>query len=208
MTIEGRLVPAGVLEVKTRVVGATDFIYEQKVEKVHERVEWSNARTNREQFFFNDDVVRLTLIENGKAKAIESLPEKLEEIRALSKDEKAHRYLIAVKSLTSAWSPAGMMMVACRVDEMYRDRIGARLIYDYPNYVQDEYWEQATGVIRKFIDMKKDGHPLVSDFSDQTIPIIMGSHSRKVNVKDGNPSNRTVLFHHDHLMFVDYSHMG
>jgi hypothetical protein len=89
---------------------------------------------------------------------------------------------------------------------MYREGVRARLVYDYPKYVQTEYWTQATGVLARFSALKRAGDPLVEDFSDGVIPCIMGSHSRGVKTQK-NPSNRTVLFPHDHLTFVDFAHM-
>lgn len=72
------------------MVGATDLLYEEGEQAVQKRVEFSNNPNNREQFFFNNDVVSLTLIQDRKATSIDSSPDALERIRGLSKEEKAH----------------------------------------------------------------------------------------------------------------------
>lgn len=111
--------------------------------------------------------------------------------------KKVNNWGISAKFPTSQYSEPSIMTVASPIFQESEVSKKTFLIYDAPESVQEEYWKMTTTLLNKISNFTfQQDHPL-----SKSIIVLTGHHCRQRQA-DGNPSARTIMAHHDHIMII------
>lgn len=163
----------------TPVIGTTDL----PPQDVKARIEWSNTPDRLKTFFFGPEVIKLKKIEQGSID-----------------------YLVSIKAPTSGYSESALMAVIGTEQQLTGKSKKNALLYDYPKKIREQYLKIACGVIERFCSLKADAR--LPERFKKLRPLVMGHHGRELSrfpPFSDRPGIRTIILHHDHLVFVDES---
>ena len=190
----------GVYSFYTPVIGASDL----PPGKIKNRIMWSNTPKRLKTFFFGSEVLVLKKIYNGHIKIINSSAKNFSLIKNKYWSVKKALFFVSIKRPTSGYSEIALMSVAGRFLQINGNSKKNDLIYDYPINVQRVYWETALQVFSKYFQ-HKDNKMLSLNFLNMT-PVLIGHHGRELSKYppvENIPGIRSVILHHDHILFIN-----
>ncbi len=181
----------------TPLIGTTDL----PPSELRSRIEWSNTPERLKTFFFGDEVLLLKAIKDKKIENIEPIYKNYN-LFIKNKYEK-DTFLISLKKPTSGYAEISLLGVCGKVGQLKGMCKDNDLVYDYPLYVQENYWGILMKVISNYFRIKKSDN-LPSVFRNLS-PVVMGHHGRALSKypHEKQPGIRSVILHHDHLLFIN-----
>lgn len=184
----------------TPIIGTSDI----PPKDVKARIDWSNTTKRLNTFFFGSEVLKLIVIKYHEILQVKPTNKNWLLLKKEYKQTKKEKYLISVKKPTSGYSETALLSVAGRVSQLTGVSKKNDLIYDYPLIVRKTYWNAVFSVMDNFIRLQKTGK-LPQKFS-KLRPFVTGHHGRALSNYppfEKHPGIRTVILHHDHLVFLD-----
>jgi hypothetical protein len=196
-----KLFEKGEFTFHTPILGTSDL----PSKKVKDRIEWSNTPKMLNTFFFRKEIIKLIRAKKNINVKLEPNTNTWIVLKNEFNDLNRDIYLVSVKLPTSGYSEAALLSVVGRVSQLTGDNKINELLYDYPLHVQMLYWNTVFNIMRNYF-LLRSKNKLPKPFS-RYVPIVMGHHGRSLSnypPHKKNPGIRTVILHHDHLVFLDF----